>query len=221
MSLVSIRPVIVLRNACVDAVGNRRLLLEIDSLELFPGERIVITGPSGSGKSLLLATMTGRWANGLRFQGERGANFSRIGVVPQRGLDAFHPLVPLDKQLRRVSCRSNIEVQDALVSVGLNDPLLWRRRPAELSGGQVQRAAIALATLTRAPLILADEPTSALDHASREQTTKLLKHVITDEQTLVVVTHDPRVANLLATRHLRIEAGRISQIPLESHEQKI
>lgn len=205
-------PLIRLKNARVVAARTQQSLLEIDELALFPGERIVITGPSGSGKSLLLATLTGRWAAGLAFTGTRTANFTRIGFIPQRGLDALHPLLPLGRQLRKVTGKSTQQVHEALAAVGLTDPALSQRRPAELSGGQAQRAAVALAVLSDAPLILADEPTSALDHESRDQTLALLDRVITARQTLVVVTHDPAVANALATRRLALESGKICQL---------
>ncbi|MGP5524007.1 ATP-binding cassette domain-containing protein [Glutamicibacter arilaitensis] len=105
-------------------------------------------------------------------------------------------------------------VGEVLAAVGLHDPRLLRRRPAELSGGQGQRAAIALAVLSGAPLILADEPTSALDHSSRDRTLSMLQSVLTEKQTLVMVTHDSVAAQSLATRQLAVDAGRI--IPLQS-----
>jgi ABC-type lipoprotein export system ATPase subunit len=192
------------------------VLLDVPELDLFSGERVVITGPSGSGKSMLLSTLTGRWAPGLHFTGERTTSLASIGLIPQRGLDALHPLIPLARQLRRVSDTSEENVRSTLTSVGLTDPELWRRRPAEMSGGQAQRAAVALAILTDAPLILADEPTSALDHATRDRTLSMLDAVIDTSRTLVVVTHDPAVADALATRHLAITAGKITEIPVSA-----
>lgn len=209
------------RNARVRSVDEGRTLLTIDELELYPGERVVVTGPSGSGKSLLLSTLTGRWAVGLRFEGERTAQLPRIGYIPQRGLDALHPLSPLGRQLRRVTGADAERVGEVLDSVGLADPALRRRRPTELSGGQAQRAAIALAVLTEAPLILADEPTSALDHESRDQTLRMLDAVIGEQQTLVVVTHDSAVADALATRHITIAAGRIAEVAVRSEGARL
>ncbi|MFT4260088.1 ATP-binding cassette domain-containing protein [Microbacterium sp.] len=206
--------VLSLRDAAVRAEGDSRPLLEIAALDLAAGERVIVTGPSGSGKSLFLSTIAGRWAPGLRFSGTRIARFVRLGMIPQRGLDALHPLTPLGRQLRRVTGSRSDRVAEVLAAVGLDDLELHRRRPAELSGGQAQRAAVALAVLTRAPLILADEPTSALDHDSRERTLRMLDAVIGPEQTLVVVTHDPAVAEALATRHLTIDAGVVSEHPV-------
>ena len=199
-----------LRDAAVHAADGRALLA-VSALDIIPGERIVITGESGSGKSLLLSTLTGRWPAGLYFRGERTAAFDRVGFVPQRGLDALHPLIPLARQLRAVTGASPARVAEVLDSVGLTDPGL-RRRPTELSGGQAQRAAVALAALTDDPLILADEPTSALDHESRDQTLRLLERVVRPEQTLVVATHDPTVAEVLGTRRLHLASGTITEL---------
>lgn len=216
---VSRRPTISLRNVRVHADNNQRALLDIAALEIFPGERVVVTGRSGSGKSLLLATLSGRWAAGLSFTGERTTNLTRIGFIPQRGMDALHPLSKLERQLSKVSGKNLEQVGQTLEAVGLGDPELRRRRPAELSGGQAQRATIALAVLTESPLILADEPTSALDHQSRDQTLRLLDEVIGKQQTLVVVTHDWAVAQALATRHLVIDDGKMSEITIDTRRQ--
>lgn len=188
-----------------------RTLLDVPELDVLPGQRIVLTGRSGSGKSLLLGVLTGRTEPSLRVTGSREARLPRIGVVPQRGLDALHPLVPLARQLRAVTGATPDRVAAVLDGVGLGDPALHRRRPAELSGGQAQRAAVALAALTRAPLIVADEPTSALDPASRDRTLQLLESVVDETQTLVVATHDTTVAALLGDRHLRMTGGVLTE----------
>lgn len=212
-------PAISLRNVRVHADSIQRPLLDIEALELFAGERVVVTGLSGSGKSLLLATLSGRWAAGLSFTGERTSSLTKIAFIPQRGMDALHPLSKLERQLAKVSGKSLEQVGQALEAVGLGDPELRRRRPAELSGGQAQRATIALAVLTEAPLILADEPTSALDHESRDQTLRLLDQVLGKQQTLVVVTHDWAVARVLATRHLIIDDGKMCELAIGTREQ--
>lgn len=200
-----------LRDVRVRAAGCDLPLLQVPALDLLPGERIVVTGPSGSGKSLLLATLMGRLPVGVEFSGERRAELSRIGVIPQRGLDAFHPLIPLRRQITAVTRFSGTHLREVMATVGLGDPDLLNRRAGELSGGQAQRAAVALAALTDAPLVVADEPTSALDHASRDRTLALLQTVLSPAQTLVVVTHDPAVADVLGGRRLRVSAGQVSE----------
>lgn len=203
-------PILSLRDAAV-RTADGGTLLAVDSLDVFAGERIAITGPSGSGKSLLLSTLTGRWPTGLRFAGERTAVLDRIGFVPQRGVEALHPLIPLARQLRTVTGAGPVRVAEVLASVGLGDPGLRRRRPAELSGGQAQRVGVALAALTDAPLILADEPTSALDHESRDLTLRLLGEVVGPRQTLAVATHDTAVVRTLGARHLRVSHGVVTE----------
>ncbi|MEU4386984.1 ATP-binding cassette domain-containing protein [Promicromonospora sp. NPDC023805] len=205
------RPILSLRDAEVRTADGTKLLA-IDSLEVLAGQRIAVTGPSGSGKSLLLSTLTGRWPAGLRFTGERTTQLRRIGFVPQRGLDALHPLIPLARQLRMVTGADPARISTVLAAVGLDDPALHRRRPTELSGGQAQRASVALAALTDAPLVLADEPTSALDHESRDQTLRLLEEIVGPRQTLVVATHDIAVVRALGARHLAVSDGVVTEL---------
>jgi ABC-type glutathione transport system ATPase component len=214
------RPILSLRDAEVRAADGRTLLF-VASLDVMAGQRIVVTGPSGSGKSLLLSTLTGRWPAGLGFTGERTAELDRIGFVPQRGLDSLHPLIPLARQLRMVTGADVGRVVSVLESVGLDDPGLHRRRPAELSGGQVQRASVALAALTNAPLVLADEPTSALDHESRDQTLRLLEEVVGPRQTLVVATHDTAVVRALGARHLAVSDGVVTEPALQAEPASV
>lgn len=204
-------PILSLRDAEVRAPDGTKLLA-IASLDVLAGQRMVVTGPSGSGKSLLLSTLTGRWPAGLRFIGDRSTRLDRIGFVPQRGLDALHPLIPLARQLRMVTGADPARISAVLAAVGLDDPALHRRRPTELSGGQAQRASVALAALTDAPLVLADEPTSALDHESRDQTLRLLEEVVGPRQTLVVATHDIAVVRALGARHLAVSGGVVTEL---------
>ncbi len=198
---------IALHNAQLCAPEIHRPLLRVPELLVCPGERLVVTGPSGSGKSLLLSLITGHWAQELDFTGYRHVSADRIGYIPQRGQDALNPLLPLGTQLRKATGEAIERIQTTLDLVGLDDPRLLSRRPAELSGGQAQRAAIALATLCDAPIIVADEPTSALDQTTRDHVLELLNHVITEDQALVLVTHDPHVAQKLASNHVVLNSG--------------
>lgn len=190
--------------------GDGRVVLRVDHLTVAAGDRLVVTGPSGAGKTVLLRLLSGHLAAGLTATGRRDAASPRAAVVPQRGLDALHPLVPLARQLRAVTGVSADRVREALGSVGLGDPHAARRRPAELSGGQAQRAAIALAVLSGAPLVVADEPTSALDQDTRDRVLDLFATVITADRALVVSTHDDAVADRLGARRLRVADGTVT-----------
>ena len=179
-------------------------------LEVARGETLAIMGPSGCGKSTLLHLLGGLdrptggelWLNGRRIDrlSERGlANLRRreIGFVFQ----AFHLMDEL-------TARENVELPallagrsprqararalELLDQVGLADR--GSHLPSALSGGQRQRVAIARA-LTNEPLVvLADEPTGNLDSTATLEVLRLFDHLHVSGQTLVIVTHDGRVA---------------------------
>jgi len=184
-------------------------LVDIDE-HVAPGEHIAIMGPSGSGKSTLLYTLGcldrpdsgSYWLDGrevARLSDEELTQIRRhlIGFVFQ----SFH-LVP------RLTAAENVElpmifaglprgerrerVAGALAAVSLADRS--DHRPDQLSGGERQRVALARATVMQPRLLLADEPTGNLDTASGRQILDLLDHMNDTGVTLVVVTHDPNVA---------------------------
>ena len=98
-------------------------------------------------------------------------------------------------------------LDEILKITGLNDREFYY--PSQLSGGQQQRAAVARAVMTGAPVILADEPTGNLDSKNTENIAELLKRCVKDYgQTVIVVTHDARVA-AYADRQIGIEDGAI------------
>lgn len=204
----------------VRASGQTAPLLEIPRLEVSAGERIVVHGLSGAGKSLLLSVLAGALAAGapgeLTLTGRRETTGCvRVGWVPQRSVEALHPLVPLGRQLRLVTGANRTRTSDVLGRVGLGDPRIAQRRPAELSGGQAQRAAVALAVLSGADLVVADEPTSALDPQTRDEVLSLLTGALRPGEpdatapALVVSTHDAAVSALLGARRLDVVGGRI------------
>ncbi|MDQ1128219.1 ATP-binding cassette domain-containing protein [Microbacterium sp. SORGH_AS_0888] len=195
----------------VHAPGNPDPLLTVRSLALRAGDRVVVRGPSGAGKSLLLNVLAGRLAPSLVLTGERhvAPGLDRIGIVPQRGIEALHPLLSLRSQLRAATGASRAEVDDMLGRVGLAPSTFGPRRPAELSGGQAQRAAIARAALTRAPVVIADEPTSALDPATRDEVVDVLSRSLDPGTALVVATHDAAVAAVLGAHRLDVSHGQV------------
>lgn len=192
------------------------------SLEITTGEMLSIMGPSGSGKTTLL-NMLGcvdrpssgcYWLGGedvsrlhdqalSRIRNERiGFVFQTFNLLPR--LSALENVrLPLLYSRRRV-CKD--APREALQRVGLGDRT--HHRPSQLSGGQQQRAAIARALVMDPTIVLADEPTGNLDSRSGEEIMALFQRLNRDGVTLVMVTHDERVARH-GTRSVEMRDGRI------------
>lgn len=192
-------------------------------LEIAPGEFVAIMGRSGSGKSTLLQLLAGSDRPTAGRVVVDGIDLSRadedvraslrgahVGIVFQsQNLVPFltlHENVVLSSVLagRPVDRRAAV---DFLARVGLEDRA--DHRPAQLSGGEQQRAALAAVLVTRAPIVLADEITGELDSANAELLLDLVAEIhIVDGMTLVLATHDPIVA-LRADRIVELRDGRV------------
>jgi putative ABC transport system ATP-binding protein len=199
------------------------------------GEFTAIMGPSGSGKSTLLNLIAGldRPSSGtvvvggldLGRLGEAGlARFrrDRVGFVFQ-----FFHLLPnltaLENVLIPAQLRSRVSAESTgrklLSRLGIAD--VSDRYPARLSGGQQQRVAIARALINQPALLLADEPTGALDTKSGDQVMDLLAELHLEGQTIILVTHDAKLATRHAARVISIMDGRIvDDARLETAERK-
>ena len=192
------------------------------SLTIEEGEFAVIMGPSGSGKSTLLNLVAGldRPSSGTVTVGktqidklsEAGlARFRRdhVGLVFQffyllPNLTALENiLLPAQLKGRNATSRAH-EVMGRLGIMGVAE-----RYPNRLSGGQQQRVAIARALINEPELLLADEPTGALDTQSGVHVMELFAQLHRDGQTIVFVTHDPRLAQRYATRLITVTDGKI------------
>jgi lipoprotein-releasing system ATP-binding protein len=196
--------------------GTLKILSEI-SLSLASGESVSIMGPSGSGKSTLLyilgalepptsgtVTLDGRDPFLLKPGDLAAFRNKEIGFVFQD-----HCLLPQCSVLENVltptlvSTSGNNLMKDAqslLEQVGLEDRL--EHRPAELSGGEKQRVAMARALIMKPKLLLCDEPTGNLDQKSADVVADLLLDLHKRQQTiLVVVTHNSDLANRLPKRY--------------------
>jgi putative ABC transport system ATP-binding protein len=196
----------------------------LDGLDLdaAPGEAIAVMGPSGSGKTTLLHCLAGLQVLDagevvlggavLTEMGHRlraRLRLQSIGMVFQFGelLDELTVWdnVHLPLRLRREGADA---VTEAIRGVGLAGR--ERSWPAELSGGEVQRAAIARAIAGRPSLLLADEPTGALDEERSRSVCQLLRESARRAgATLVVATHDPIVAGAM-DRTLQLRHGRLT-----------
>ena len=183
-----------------------------------------LMGPSGSGKSTLLYLMggldrptagtievggqslTSLDENALAVYRRRtvGFIFQSFNLIPS--LSALEN-VAFPMRFARVSRRERVQRAQALMQrVGLGDRMY--HKPAELSGGQQQRVAIARSLVNEPSLILADEPTGNLDSSSGHSIMQLLAELHAGGRTVVVVTHDPRMANY-ATDTVHMLDGRI------------
>jgi putative ABC transport system ATP-binding protein len=209
---------------CYPMKGQRVRALGGVDLQIARGEFIAITGPSGSGKSTLLNVLgcldrpdaghyklSGIDVGSLNDEQASAIRNRRIGFVFQ----AFHLLprlsvlenVLLPRRFAREPLPAIEDRARALLDrVGLGDRL--QHRPAELSGGQLQRVAVARALLLEPDLLLADEPTGNLDSRSAQDVLKLIEEVHAAGQTVVIVTHDHEIAER-ALRQVRIKDGRI------------
>ncbi|HUQ13781.1 MAG TPA: ABC transporter ATP-binding protein [Novosphingobium sp.] len=199
-------------------------VLRAIDLDVAQGETVALLGPSGSGKSSLMAVLAGleRASGGaLSVAGEdfaaldedalAAARRGRIGVV----LQAFHLLptmtarenVATPLELAGAAGEAGTRAASELAAVGLGHRL--DHYPAQLSGGEQQRVAIARATVTAPALLFADEPTGNLDGATGAQIMDLLFARASETgATLVVITHDPALA-ARCERVIELADGRI------------
>lgn len=215
---------------CAEDVHLRYAANEVEAvrgvtLSIQRGEFLAIMGPSGSGKSTLLHLLAaldfptaGRVVvDGVDTQRLRGSALARfrrehVGLIFQK----FHllptltvienvmaPLLPY-----RPTRPLRLEAQELLARVGLEQRA--QHLPGELSGGQQQRVAVARALIAHPMVLLADEPTGSLDSATGGAVMDLLQALREpDATTLVIVTHDPRVAER-AQRRVRMEEGLLA-----------
>ena len=194
------------------------------SLDLRDNEFVAILGPSGSGKTTLLNVIGGldRYdsgdlvINGISTEKYKDRDWDSyrnhtIGFVFQS-----YNLIPHQTVLSNVELALTISgvsraerkrrAKKALDSVGLSEHI--NKKPNQLSGGQMQRVAIARALVNDPEILLADEPTGALDSDTSVQVMELLKEVAKDHL-VVMVTHNPELAEKYATRIVNLRDGRI------------
>ena len=195
------------------------------TLTIHQGEFVAITGPSGSGKSTLLNLIGGLDKPDSGTVQVGGHDLSKLS---DRRLSTFRnttvgcvfqffylqPFLTVRTNLAVPGMFSHLpraerdaRITELATAVGLTDRL--NHLPKELSGGQMQRAAIARALLNRPKLILADEPTGNVDRANARAIIELFSKVRdTYDTTIVIVTHDPEVASQ-ADRTIMLRDGRI------------
>lgn len=210
----------------------RQTILKGISLDIKEGEMVSIMGPSGSGKSSLLnilGLLDGMYEGEYLLDGINVADLTEKEQADLRGekigfvFQSFHllkDLTALDNvkmalilanerksMKQRMGKKEMIQKsQYMLERLGMKDHM--DQKAFELSGGQQQRVAIARALVNEPSVLLADEPTGALDQKNGETLLELLSEIHGDGNSIVMVTHDPKVASV-AERQIYIEDGKI------------
>jgi len=208
-----------------DEAGVYDALKNVD-LQVKETEFVAIMGPSGSGKSTLMNIIglldrptKGKYlldgTDTNQLSDRKLANFRRdkIGFVFQNFnlLPRFNLMQNVELPLiyKRVGLKKRrAKVMEVLASVGLRDKA--KNRPNRLSGGQIQRAAIARALINNPSIVLADEPTGNLDTKTGKEIMELLKQLNKDGVTIIVVTHNPEVSEY-ADRTIIVKDGSIQK----------
>ena len=194
------------------------------SLEVRPGEVVVVVGPSGSGKSTLLRALNGLervtagevWVDGQPVH-DRRTNLNRlrarVGMVFQQ-FNLFPHLTALGNVMlapRVVGgvppAEAQARAQRLLAKVGLGER--GGSYPAQLSGGQQQRVAIARALAMEPDIMLFDEPTSSLDPEMVGEVLEVMQALAAEGMTMVVVTHEMGFARAVAHRVLFMDGGEL------------
>jgi putative ABC transport system ATP-binding protein len=190
------------------------------------GEAVAIMGPSGSGKSTLLNLIAGldRPTSGaVRVAGQRVDSLSETGAARFRRrhigmifqfFNLLEDMTVADNVLLPAQLGGQPRARARARTRELLDQLQIGRYadtyPARLSGGERQRVAIARALVNQPPLLLADEPTGALDTANGEAIGRLLVELNSAGQTLILVTHNPDLAERYAHRVIQMVDGRVA-----------
>lgn len=223
-------PLLEAQNIQIDFCRNKSLIEEASFL-LQSQESMAIMGPSGSGKTTLALSLLGLQPKKIDVQGKifflqndliqmkwrekRKILGSEISILMQDPSTCLNPFFSLGfhfnellRKKRRLNKRSKIEkICSALNEVGLNKTSFFLKAyPHQLSGGEKQRALIAMALLDEPKLLVADEPTTSLDLVVKVEVLKLIQALQRKKGFgLILITHDPLVAKKMCTKIYEIE----------------
>lgn len=204
-----------------------KVILDIDELDLYAGEAVLLTGRNGAGKSTLMKILAGLE------RGNEGSLLYQGGIIdapwyrlrraskPLRHQVIYlhqHPFL-FDTSVKEnlaygLKCRNvaktqqNLIVQQALHWSGLEH--LAERNAKTLSGGEMQRIALARAWVLEPELLLLDEPTANMDRESREQTSFLIRRLIHQGTAVVICSHEIKPDNRLINRVLHLQDCQLS-----------
>ncbi|MFG1958415.1 ATP-binding cassette domain-containing protein [Nonomuraea sp. NPDC049028] len=207
---------------------GERLVAHVPELDVRAGECVAIVGESGSGKSTTLLSLLGL-TEGAHVSGNirvcgvevlqaperrlreiRGARVALVMQSPQAALSPTTRLGTLMRRALKLHGLSADRIMVEAVEAVMLDPGILRRYPHEISGGQAQRFAIALAIALGAEVILADEPTSALDVTVQAEVVGVLRRLRTERGlALLLVSHDLALVSTIADRVLVMKDGAV------------
>ena len=231
-----------IKNLTVKVKNNTPILTDV-SLSIDEGTCIGLTGASGSGKTTLIKSIMGMNSGDLEIaQGQilldgdnlliHGAKERRalcgktIGFIPQNPMTAFFPHAKMERQIIETLCmhtgldkkQAHALAENVLRQVNLTDTKrVLSAYPGELSGGMLQRIAMALILGTKPKYVLADEPTSALDPEMIGEVLDVMKNLAESGMTMIVVTHEMRFAREVSSRTIFLDGGHIEE-DKPSHE---
>ncbi|MET0322034.1 MAG: ATP-binding cassette domain-containing protein [Duganella sp.] len=199
--------VLVRLDAVAKRFGDRQLFADV-AAEIRRGELIAVTGPSGAGKTtfgnIVLGLLRPDRGAVVRADGLARTAFQKIYQDPAA---AFAPTVTLRRSLQDVVALHGLAwdaLEDLLARLRLR-PMLLDRLPSQVSGGELQRVALARVLLLRPALIFADEPTSRLDPVTQQETLALLAaHARESGCAVLLVTHDADISARMADRVIRL-----------------
>ena len=209
-----------------------RALVDDLTFDLAAGARLGIIGESGSGKSVTSLAITGLLQPALRVDGSVLLDGVQVVGAPERRLDgvrgrvasvvfqepltALDPLMRIGRQVAEPITRHRglsgtalrAAVAEALAEVALDDARIVRAYPHEISGGQRQRAAIAIALASRPRLLIADEPTTALDVTVQAQILRLLDDLVEARgMALLFISHDLAFVSAMTSDVIVMRSG--------------
>jgi ABC-type dipeptide/oligopeptide/nickel transport system ATPase component len=217
----------------VHANKDERVLVDKLSLRLSRGERLAVVGESGCGKTMTASAVMGllpagvhRTGGAVYIAGEDTADWSaeqyraarneRVSIVMQNPFSAFDPVNTILSHFEEtfVSHGRRDARRDALAAlgeVGFPEPeAVLGLYPFQMSGGMLQRVMLAIALVSRPPLIIADEATTDLDLVSQKKILFLLKNYCDESAcALLLITHDFSVAASLAQRIMLMKDGKV------------
>lgn len=189
--------------------GDVEVLKDI-SLTVERGEVLGIIGPSGSGKSTLLRCATGlekQDAGEISYDGTFGLVFQNFNLFPHFSVMKNITDAPIRVQ-KREKDEVYKEARELLKKMGLQDK--ENAYPFQLSGGQQQRVSIARALAMKPDILFFDEPTSALDPELTGEILKVIKDLVAEHMTMVIVTHEMNFARNVSDQIIFMDGGVIA-----------